>query len=188
MSNHKCSWTLAQHKNIRDQREKAWNYQNSGFLLLLLSWYPKVFHALRAIQSNCCTIYTGLLPFLPGKAFIALKGCLQAIAFKQNSFKSKVLQLLSWLLNHCLRCSLPEVDSTGKSRNASVSHSSAPLWILSQKASLSGHNSIEMWSFPKEVSPWICSPSMQNFTSLSLSLPGGFFLPCSRSALFSFLL
>lgn len=166
----------------------TWSYQTSCFLLLLLSWYPKVFHALRAVQSNCCTTYTGRLPFFPGKAFSVLKGCLLAGSLQQNSFKSKVLQLLSCLLNHCLRCSLLEAGSTGKSRNASVPHSSAPLWILSQRALLSRHNSTEMWSFPKEVSPWTSPLSMQNFTSLSLSLTSGFFLPCSRSVLFSFLL
>lgn len=132
--------------------------------------------------------FSGPLPLFPGKAFSAVKGCQIAAAFKHNSSKSKVLQLLSWLLNHCLRCSFLEAGSTGKSRNASVSHSFAPLWILSQKTSLSLHSPTEMWSFPREVSPWMCLPSMQNFTSLLLSLSGGFFLPCRRSVLFSFLL
>lgn len=51
-------------QKIRDRREKMLSYQTSCFLLLLLSWHPKVFHVLRARQSNCCTIQVPCLFFL----------------------------------------------------------------------------------------------------------------------------
>lgn len=123
----------------------------------------------------------------PWQRFQCLKGAvpLTAVPFKQNSLTSKNPQHLSWLLYRCLRCSLFEAVSIGKSGSASVPRSPPPLWILSQNASLSQLIPTEIGWFPKEISPLTCPPSMHNLTFLLLSVTG-FFFPAAGEFSFMF--
>lgn len=97
--------------------------------------------------------------------------------FKQNGFKSS---FCSFSCGDYITASAAVFLKLVPQAKQGMLQFITPLWILSQKASLSFRSPTEMASFPKGVSPRMCLPSKSNLASLLLSVPGDFFTCSSR--------